>query len=79
MEYFWIQVSHVSSKSMQDAYPPRYGVFSVIPFKVLVRVGIVFPKLLDDVLAHVAIILLDFRRHFHLVLGRNGRHLAAFP
>jgi len=46
------------------------------PRKVLERVHIVLPKFLNDVLAHVAVVLLDLSSDLELVLRRNARHLS---
>ena len=50
---------------------------SLVPRKVLVRLLVVLPELLHDVLAHVAVLLLDLACDLELVLGRHVRHLAA--
>ena len=50
---------------------------ALVPREVLVRLLVVFPELLHDVLAHVAVLLLDLARDLELVLGRHVRHLAA--
>ena len=50
---------------------------AIVPLKVLVGLGVVLPELLDDVLTHVRIILLDLSGDLELVLGRHLRHLAA--
>ena len=50
---------------------------SLVPRKVLVRLLVVLPELLHDVLAHVAVLLLNLARDLELVLGRHVRHLAA--
>ena len=50
---------------------------SLVPRKVLVRLLVVLPELLHDILAHVAVLLLDLARNLKLVLGRHVRHLAA--
>lgn len=64
---------------MEETYPPRYGMFPIIPFKVLVWLRIIFPKLFHDVLAHIAIILLDLRCNSQLIFGWDGCHLTALP
>ena len=50
---------------------------ALVSCKVLVRLLVVLPELLHDVLAHVAVLLLDLARNLELVLGRHVRHLAA--
>lgn len=50
---------------------------AIVPLKVLVGLRVVLPELLDDVLTHVRIILLDLSGDLKLVLGRHLRHLAA--
>ncbi len=50
---------------------------AVVPREELVRLLVVLAELLHDVLAHVAVLLLDLARDLELVLGRHVRHLAA--
>ena len=50
---------------------------ALVPCKVLVRLLVILPELLHDVLAHVAVLLLDLPRDLELVLGGHVRHLAA--
>jgi len=45
------------------------------PRKVLERVHIVLSEFFDDILAHVAVVLLDLASDLELVLRRNARHL----
>ena len=49
---------------------------SVEPLEILVRLRIELPELLDDILTHVRIVLLDLPGDLQLVLGRHLRHLA---
>ena len=58
-------------------HPPGHGVLALIPRKELVRLLVVLPELLDDVLAHVAVLLLDLAGNLELVLGRDVDHFAA--
>ena len=57
-------------------YPASHGVFAFIPRKVLVRLLIVLPELLHNILADVAVLFLDLPRNFELILGRNVGHLS---
>ena len=50
---------------------------ALVPREELVRLLVVLPELLHDVLADVAVLLLDPAGDLELVLGRNARHLAA--
>ena len=58
-------------------YPSGYGVLSLVPREVLVRLLVVLPELLHDVLADVAVLLLDLARHLELVFWWYVRHLAS--
>ena len=49
---------------------------AIKPLEVLVRLRIVLPKLLDDILAHIRIVLLYLPGDLKLVLRRYLRHLA---
>ena len=49
---------------------------AVVPLEMLVGLRVVLSELLDDVLTHVRIILLDLSGNLQLVLGRHLRHLA---
>lgn len=51
---------------------------AVISLKILERLLIVLSELPDNVLTYIAIILLDFARHFKMILRRNDRHLSPF-
>ena len=42
----------------------------------IVRIRVVFPKFLNNILANITVVLLDLRRNLHLVLGWNNRHLS---
>ncbi len=48
---------------------------AVVPLEILVRLHIVLPELLDDILTHVRIVFLDPPGDFQLVFGRYLRHL----
>ena len=48
---------------------------AIIPLEVLVRLHIVFPKLLDDILTHVRIVFFDLPGDLKLVLRWHLRHL----
>jgi hypothetical protein len=50
---------------------------AIVPLEILVGLRVVLSELLDDVLTHVRIILLDLSRDLELVLGRHLRHLTA--
>ena len=49
--------------------------FAIKPLKVLVRLHIVLPELLDDILTHIRIVFLHLPGDLKLVLGRYLRHL----
>jgi hypothetical protein len=49
---------------------------AVIPLEVLVRLHIVLPELLDDILTYVRIVFFHLPGDLKLVLGRYLRHLA---
>lgn len=49
---------------------------AIIPLEVLVRLDIVLPELLDDILTHIRIVFLYLPSNLKLVLGRYLRHLA---
>ena len=42
----------------------------------IVRIRVVFPKFLHNILANITVVLLDLRCNLHLVLRRNNRHLS---
>ena len=44
----------------------------------VIRIGIVFPELLYDVLANVAVVLFDLASNAQLILRRDVRRLASF-
>jgi hypothetical protein len=50
---------------------------AVVPLEILVGLRVVLPELLDDVLTHVRVVLLDLPGDLELVLGRHLCHLAA--
>lgn len=50
--------------------------FSLKSLEILVRLRVVFPELLDDILANVTVVFLDLSCHPQLVLRRNGSHLS---
>ena len=50
---------------------------AIEPLEILVGLRVVLSELLDDVLAHVRIVLLDLSGDLQLVLGRYLRHLTA--
>ena len=50
---------------------------ALVPREELVRLLVVLPEFLHDVLAHVAVLFLDLARDLELVLGRHVRHLSA--
>ena len=58
-----------------QTYSPCNSVLSSVSLEHVVRVRIVFPELLDDVLAHIAVVFLDLASNAHLVLRRHGCHL----
>ena len=47
--------------------------------KVLVGLFIVFPKLPDDILTNITVILLDLARNLEVVFRRNSRHFPPLP
>lgn len=49
--------------------------FSLIPLKVLVRLRVILPELLHNILTHITIVLLHLPSHLQLVLRRNSSHL----
>jgi hypothetical protein len=53
-------------------------VFSLVPFKVLVRLLIVFPELSDNILANVTVVLLHFACNPQLILRWNIGHFSSF-
>lgn len=59
-------------------YASGHGVFSFKSLEILVWLSIVLPELIHDVLAHVAVILLDLRGDLHLILRGYGGHLTTF-
>jgi hypothetical protein len=54
-----------------------HRMLAVVPLEILVGLRVVLPELLDDVLAHICVVLLDFPGDFELVLGRHLCHLTA--
>lgn len=50
---------------------------AIVPLEKLVGLRVVLSELLDDVLTHVRIILLDLSGDLQLVLGRHLHHLTA--
>jgi hypothetical protein len=59
------------------AYSASHAVFAGEPRKVLVRVRIVFLELLDDILAHISVILLDLFGTAVSILNQTGVALHA--
>ena len=51
--------------------------FSIVPRKVLIRLLVILPELLHDVLAHIAVLLLDLPGDLQLVFRRDIGHLSA--
>ena len=60
-----------------STYPSRYGVLALVARKELVRLLVVLPELFDDVLATVAVLLLDPACDLELVFGWDMRHFTA--
>lgn len=51
--------------------------FPLKPFEVVVRIDIVLPKLSNDVLTDITVILLDLLRNLKLILRRDNNRLSA--
>ena len=54
------------------------AVFIFVALKVLVWFRVVLAEFLHDVLAYIAVVLLDLRRNFHVLLRGNAGHLSTF-
>ena len=63
---------------LQKAHPASHTVFSLVPFKVLVRLLVVFSELSDDILAHITVVFLHFACNPQLVLRWNVGHFSSF-
>ena len=63
--------------STEDSYFARDGMLASVPLEHVVRIRIVLPELLDDVLTNVAVVLLDLASNAHLIFRRHGSHLPA--
>lgn len=72
-----IAISNGGQNVMITTYPSSDTVFSFIPLKILVRLRIIFPEFLDDILADITIILLDLSCDLQLLFRRYCRHLPA--
>lgn len=70
-------VSGVFHKADTKSYTTGHRMLAIVPLEILVGLRVVLSELLDDVLTHVRIILLDLSGDLQLVLGRHLRHLAA--
>ena len=65
-------------KGTEDkTHSARDGMFTIISFKVLLRILIVLPKLPHNILAHIAIILLHLACNLQLVFRRHIHHFTA--
>lgn len=58
--------------------PARGRILSVMLDEILVRLRVVLPVLLHDILADVAVHFLGPSCNLQLILGRDGRHLPSF-
>ena len=63
----------------RETYASGDSVLTLVPRKVLVRLLVVLPELLHDILADITVLLLDLPRNLQLVLGRDIRHLTTLP
>ena len=60
-----------------QSYAACHGMLAIVPLEILVRFRVVFPELLDYVLAHIRIILLDLPSDLQLVFRWHLCHLSA--
>lgn len=61
------------------AYPPSNTVLSFVALKIFERFLIILPKLPNNILAYIAVVLLHPAGEPQLVFWRYGRHLSTLP
>ena len=58
-----------------STYLASDGVLPLITFKELVRLNVILPELLHDILAHIRVVLLDLSSNLQLVFRGHSNHI----